>query len=468
MGTMKPKELVLPLVLGWMLLIISPGAYAQTRIQEFAPRPPMGFNSFDSYRTYLSEDKAYALIDVMAEKYLPFGYEYFVIDAGWSRNVELYPGSMYPRKRIGVAMDEFGLLEPCRMYFPNGIKALADHAHDKGLKFGLWFIRGIPREAVEQNLPIKGTPWFARDIADTNSICVWNQENYGIDTTKPGAQAYYNALIDKLAGWGIDFVKVDDIVPNPQEIVAVARAIEEGGHTMIYSLSPGDVHHPTHLPYYKRANMLRITRDIWDNPMSLEKGFFAWEEFQGTEGPGFWPDLDMIPFGRLDVVATEAIPDVPPDRRARQSQFNQEQMKTFITQRALAASPLIIGGDLLTMDDFSYRLLTNREMLSCNQNGVMGANVYRAGNIDVWLTPHKMDPTMGWVGIFNRSKSDREVTLTKQDLGLVAFEASYNLTAARQRFRLTNIWSEVVVTIEDKHAFALPAEGVVFLTFQMQ
>ena len=64
---------------------------------------------------------------------------------------------------------------------------------------------------------------------------------------------------------------------------AIAKAIEEGGHTMIYSLSPGDVHHPTHLPYYKRANMLRITRDIWDNPLSIEKGFFAWEKFQGAQ-----------------------------------------------------------------------------------------------------------------------------------------------------------------------------------------
>ncbi|MFC1762331.1 glycoside hydrolase family 27 protein [Planctomycetota bacterium] len=465
---MRSQPIRLAVMLGLIFLFVSRVVDAQTCIPNFAPTPPLGFNSFDSYRTYLSEDKAYALMDVMAEKYLPFGYAYFVIDAGWARNVELYPGSMYPKKRLGVAMDEFGLLEPCEMYFPNGIKALADYAHQKGLKFGVWFIRGIPRQAVEQNLPIKGTPYFAQDIADTNSICVWNQENYGIDMTKPGAQAYYNALIDKLAGWGIDFIKVDDIIPNPQEIVAIAKAIEEGGHTMVYSLSPGDVHHPTHLIYYRRANMLRITRDIWDNPLSLEKVFFAWDQFQGTERPGFWPDLDMIPFGRLDVVATDDIPDIPADRQARQSRFSHDQMKTFITQRALAASPLIIGGDLLTMDDASYRLLTNREMLACNQNGVMGVNVYRAGNIDVWLTPHKIDPRKGWLGIFNRSKSDRKVTLTKQDLGFVAFEASYNLTAACQCFQLKDIWSDKTITIEDQHRFTLPAEGVVFLKVQMQ
>lgn len=204
--------------------------------------------------------------------------------------------------------------------------------------------------------------------------------------------------------------------------------------------------------------MLRITRDIWDNPLSIEKGFFAWEAFQGTESPGFWLDLDMIPFGRLDVV----------NQQARQSKFSQDQMKTSVAQRALAASPLLIGGDLLTMDDVSYSLLTNREMLACNQNGVMGVNVYRAGNIDVWLTPHKLDPGTGWIGILNRSKSDRKVILTKQDLGFVAFEASYNLTVTRQSLRLNDIWSDNTIIIEEKHTFTLPAEGVAFFTFQMQ
>ncbi len=177
----------------------------------------------------------------------------------------------------------------------------------------------------------------------------------------------------------------------------------------------------------------------------------------------------MIPFGRLTVVATDDIPDVPANRRARQSLFTQTQMKTFITQRALAASPLIIGGDLLTMDDFSYGLLTNREMLACNQNGGMGIKVYRAGDIDVWFTPHATDPRRGWIGIFNRSKSDRKVTLTKPDLGFVAFEESYKLTPARRPVQLQDVWSGgETFTIADDHTFDLPAEGVAFLKFQMQ
>jgi hypothetical protein len=143
-------------------------------------------------------------------------------------------------------------------------------------------------------------------------------------------------------------------------------------------------------------------------------------------------------------------------------------MRTFITQRAMAASPLIIGGDLLTMDDYSYSLLTNREMLACNQNGVMGANVYRGGYIDVWLTPHKTDPKKGWIGIFNRTMSDRKVALTKQELGFVAFEASYNLTSVRQPVQLQDVWSGKTILIDDKHTFDLPGEDVVFFKYEMK
>ena len=80
---MQTKPMILILMLSIIILVTSPAIFAQTCIQDFAPKPPLGFNSYDSYRSHLTEDKAYALMDVMAEKYLPFGYEYFVMDAGW-------------------------------------------------------------------------------------------------------------------------------------------------------------------------------------------------------------------------------------------------------------------------------------------------------------------------------------------------------------------------------------------------
>lgn len=74
------------------------------------------------------------------------------------------------------------------------------------------------------------------------------------------------------------------------------------------------------------------------------------------ERPGFWPDLDMIPFGRLCVINDADDLIIPVEERSRQSNMTKNQMKTFISQRALAASPLFIGGDLLTMDEYTFSL----------------------------------------------------------------------------------------------------------------
>ena len=53
---------------------------------------------------------------------------------------------------------------------------------------GLHLMRGIPCQAVAQNVPILGTNIHAVDIADTNSVCRWNADMYGVDMGKQGAQ----------------------------------------------------------------------------------------------------------------------------------------------------------------------------------------------------------------------------------------------------------------------------------------
>lgn len=97
---------------------------------------------------------------------------------------------------------------------------------------------------MHQNTRILGTNVRARDIADTNSICPWNPDMYGVDMSKPGAQAYYDSIINLYASWGVDFVKCDDIsrpYDNFQkaEIEALRKAINKSGRPIVLSLSPG-------------------------------------------------------------------------------------------------------------------------------------------------------------------------------------------------------------------------------------
>ncbi len=396
-----------------------------------ATTPPLGWNSFDAYGVYLYEEAAFGNLEAMATKLKPSGYEYFVIDLGWYGEYELMSGTIYPAEKHAsdVNLNEFGYPLPSECYFPNGFDALVDRCQKLGLKFGVHMMRGIPRKAVELNLPIEGTSYRAGDVAvtDPELQCRWCHHNYAMDPDHPGTQAYYDGVIRHLAAMEVDFIKYDDIVSHPDDVAAVARAIDKVDRPIVLSLSPGRLAHPQHLEIYRMANMLRITSDVWDDQADIDKSFDAWKAWQGMEQPGFWPDLDMIPFGQLQLMApqtedaekTEDEVRLSGRGRNRWCQLTMPQMRTFITQRALAASPLMMGGDLLTLDDESLALITNREMLACNQNGVMGKLINQEGTIEIWQASEQGTEDHGWVGVFNRSEDPSEATLANTTIGLI-------------------------------------------------
>jgi alpha-galactosidase len=81
-------------------------------------------------------------------------------------------------------MDAYGPFVPSPNRFPSaangaGFKPLADYVHSKGLKFGIHIMRGIPREAVDKNLPINGTSFHAADVADKINVCKMSRPYYG-------------------------------------------------------------------------------------------------------------------------------------------------------------------------------------------------------------------------------------------------------------------------------------------------
>jgi hypothetical protein len=443
---------------------------------DLALRPPLGWNSFDSYGVYLHHDAAIKNLDAMAEKLQPHGYEYFVIDGGWYGEFRLKPGTIYSVEKHAedLHLDEYGVYQPGTTYFEHGFRPIVDHAHDLGLKIGVHIMRGIPRKAVRLNLPVKNTSYTARDIADTSSICRWNPQNYGVDMDKPGAQAYYDSVFSQVAEWGFDFVKVDDLTAYPEEILAIAEAIENSGREMVYSLSPGGPVYKPYLPYYKSAHMLRITTDIWDRRSDLDKAFDAWKQYQGIAREGFWPDLDMIPFGRLQLMSPEGLTSGDRDvalsglGHTRESNLTSAQMRTFITIRSLAASPLFMGGDLPTLDAYSLALITNREMLACNQNGECGINVYEKEGIEVWITHQKGRPGAGWIGIFNRNAGPKQVGLSRVELGLVEIGADYTPAGLEGPVKLTDVWNNTSDRMTSStYSADIKADDVVFLKYEI-
>lgn len=416
-------------------------------LHALTPRPPLGWNSFDSYGVYASEETMRANLDAMAEKLKPAGYQFFTIDAGWYGEYTLIPGTRYAAEphASDVNLDAWGRCEPSHCYFPNGFQSLIDRCHGLGLKFGLHIMRGIPRKAVDLNLPIHDSHYRAADVADRAATCSWCHYNYGVDMTRLGAQDWYDSVVRKLAEWGVDFIKADDITGFPAEIEAMVKAISRSGRPIVLSLSPGGKGGPVtraNLPVYRTANMLRITGDVWDDRYSLQVGFDAWHEYENDAGDGFWPDLDMIPFGQLQLMSPprEATAALSGKGTCRWCRLSRPQAYSFITQRALAASPLIVGGDLPTLDELSLGLLTHPGMLECNQNGAVGRRMYAGNGVDVWKAPRRNDRHEGWVGVFNRDESEpRTLELSADLLGVPATSRLHNVWDGRFVGDLTDI-----------------------------
>src|SRR5581483_11237969 len=142
--------------------------------------------------------------------------EYVVIDEGWYL-LDIDKRTKPEESKFSMNADGQYIPDPAR--YPSsangaGFKPLADYIHSLGLKFGIHILRGIPREAVDKNLPIADSSFKASAAADTSAVCPWNTYNYGVNTTSAGA-AYYDSIIKLYAGWGVDFVKVDCIADHP-------------------------------------------------------------------------------------------------------------------------------------------------------------------------------------------------------------------------------------------------------------
>jgi len=354
----------------------------------------MGWNSWDCFGTTVTEAQTKQQADFMAEKLTAHGWQYIVVDIQWYQPTAT--GHEY-EKNARLAMDGFSRLIPAPEKFPSttngqGFKPLADYIHAKGLKFGIHMLRGISRQAVRQNTPIKGTPYHAADIADTNSLCEWNPDMFGVDMSKPGAQAYYDSLMELAGSWGVDFIKVDDLSrPYHQaEIEAIRRAIDKMGRPMVFSTSPGATPLATGTNISQNANMWRISDDFWDQWPALLEQFKRLHDWTPYRKNGAWPDADMLPLGIVEF--------------NRMTRFTAEEQRTLMTLWCIARSPLMHGGDMTRMDDFTLALLANDEVLAVNRNSENNRQLFRTNDLIAWVAdvPRSADK---YLAVFNTRDS---------------------------------------------------------------
>ena len=360
----------------------------------FALRPPMGWNSWDCYGNF---------------------YNNFT----------------------ELCMDEYSRLIPAVNRFPSsangvGFKAIADKIHAMGLKFGIHIMRGIPRQAVHRNTPIKGTSKTARDIASGFSVCAWNTDMYGVKHWEEGAQEYYNSLFELYASWGVDFVKVDDIAntefkPHDPysargEIELIRNAIDNCGRAMVLSLSPGPAVISEAFHLSQNANMWRMTGDFWDHWDKLLNMFERCEKWADHVKVGSWPDCDMLPLGKISKNCS-CLGD-----RDRYTNFTPDEQKTMLTLWAIFRSPLMLGGELRENRPEDLEIITNKDIIEINQYSSENRQLRRNRNEAVWTCLDKDGNRV--IALFNTSDDEREIALELKKFG---FDGN---------FTTTELWTE--------------------------
>jgi alpha-galactosidase len=392
---------------------------------KFAVNPPMGWNSWDCYGAAVTEKELRQNIDYMAENLKKHGWEYIVCDIQW---YEPLADSSHYRKFADLCIDEYGRVIPAPNRFPSaadgkGFTEIAAYAHEKGLKFGIHIMRGIPRQAVYKNTPVKGTEYTARQITHPASICAWNTDMYGLDATKPGAQEYYDSIVELYASWGVDFIKVDDICVKyarindestlaygGDEIELLRHAIDKSKREIVLSLSPGPaiVEQAEHL--CKNANMWRITNDFWDEWGAIMEMFTRCNNWSPYVSEGCFPDCDMLPIGHLSIIGCEH------GFGERQTRLTREEQRTMFTLWSIFRSPMMIGCELTDMDEWTKSLLTNDEVLGLLKISRNAHQVLRTEDLIVW----KAEDEQGnqYAALFNTINWENEYAVRFDQLEL--------------------------------------------------
>lgn len=335
---------------------------------KLALTPPMGWNSWNVWGTSVDDRKVRAAADAMMKSGLAnFGFSYVNIDDAWE----------------GVR-DESGVLNTNEK-FPD-MRALADYVHAYGLKLGIYSSPG-PKTCGGY----------------------------------PGSYQYEYMDAATWASWGIDYLKHDWCdyryvaednsraeLMKPYQLMR--KAIDESGRDIVYSLCQYGMGNVWEWGADETiaANLWRTTGDIVDTWESMSAIGFNQNGLEKFSGPGNWNDPDMLVVGKVGWG-----PRIHPTRLTRNEQV------THITLWSILSAPLLIGCDMTDLDEFTFDLLTNTEVLDVDQDplGRQGRRIAEPGLlVEVWAKP-LFDGTVA-VGLFNRNVDKAEITVKWDEIGL--------------------------------------------------
>ncbi len=355
-----------------ILLFFVVNVFGQSK-KVLAPTPPMGWNSWNWFgKKEINEKNMKECIDaVVKEGLLDAGYEYFVIDGGW-RDTKLGPNGellAHPEK------------------FPHGMKALADYAHSRGLKFGLHTVPGT--------------------------------HDCGGDPV--GGFGHEEVQIKQFVDWGLDFIKLDKCKYEPgwnEELVKQTYEkwrglLDHCGRDVVLSISA----YVWRDWYPQVGQMARTTGDIkarvskgaiFDKvPLSVMGVSDTNNKSAEFAGNGYWNDPDMLALGNQGLTIDE--------------------QKSHFALWCIMSSPLILGNDPRVMTKEEKDIILNKLAISINQDPTeQGQKVKVDSGFEIWKKNLKNGEKA--ILVLNRTNPEiQKIALNLTDYGLKANEKLKNV-----------------------------------------
>ena len=384
-----------------------------------------GWNSYDDTEGSTNRSATLAAAQFMRDALLPSGFDLVTIDGGWSDSIDGFGRQLPSAKVSGDG---------------TGLASLAQEVHALGLRLGVWTIRGVPKLAVEQRLPIWNSSFTADEAARPDTNCSWDADNMGVLANDAG-RAYYASVAALYSSWGVDLVKVDCMTDNEHglyldDFTIFAEAMKARG--ILVSVSPGRSQNFANASYITEralAAHYRISDDMWDiwddgnngtgYPTGVKSKLLKMPQYAPLAGQnGAFPDLDMLPLGVVfhqDAGGKGGIYGPPSP-----THLTRDEQTTLMTLAIVTRAPLIFGGRLpLEADDaWTLALLTNEEALQVH--GLSGLNrpvpaAGGGGEAFAWAAaPEAIPQPAAFVALFNAGDAEAAVSVETRDAGLPA------------------------------------------------
>ncbi len=367
------------LFLSAALLLSSLFTSAQTPRNQLTPRPPMGWMTWNLFQGNINEQLIRETADAMVEGgFRDAGYEYIFIDDLWQGG-----------------RDRQNNIIPDPEKFPNGIKALADYVHSKGLKLGIY------SDAAQ--LTCGG--WTA-----------------SLGFEEQDARTF--------ASWGIDYLKYDycnapeDSATARHRYRTMANALQNSGRDIVLGICEWGQRQCEEWCEEVGGQLWRTSydvRDMWKDIVK-EGGMGIIDIVNVTAPlakyvrPGQWPDMDMLVVGLNGTGG--------PSSDLGGVGCTQTEYQTQMSMWCMMASPLAMTNDLRKVSEDDRRILLNPEIIAINQDVLGKAAERKVMNDNYQIFVRPLADGSHAVALLNTS--EKPLTLTA-DFASLGFAGKYTV-----------------------------------------